>query len=89
MLLPRIVSQLVNEAAFAVVEGIAESDVIDKAMRLGVNYPQGPLEWGKQIGYGRVLAVIDHLWAEYHEERYRACILLRKWARQDGLNKYL
>lgn len=81
MLLPRIVCQLVNEAAFAELEGVADGATIDLAMRLGMNYPRGPLEWGKTIGYKTVLAVLDHLYHEYHEERYRACVLLRRWAR--------
>ncbi len=82
MVLPRIVCQLVNEAAFAELEGVADGATIDLAMRLGVNYPRGPLEWGKAIGYSMVLAVLDHLSDEYHEERYRACVLLRRWARE-------
>jgi 3-hydroxybutyryl-CoA dehydrogenase len=81
MVLPRMVCQLVNEATFAELEGVADGETIDLAMRLGVNYPHGPLEWGEVIGFGKVLAVLDHLYAEYHEERYRACVLLRRWAR--------
>lgn len=57
---------------------------IDKAMKLGVNYPYGPVEWCELIGYDKVLAVLDHLYAEYHEERYRACVLIRQWARGQG-----
>jgi 3-hydroxybutyryl-CoA dehydrogenase len=82
LIIPRIICQLVNEAAFAYLEGAADAETIDLAMRLGVNYPRGPLEWGKEIGYAKILAVLDHLYDEYHEERYRACILLRRWARQ-------
>lgn len=85
LILPRVVSMLVNEAAFATLEGVGDADTIDKAMRLGVNYPQGPLAWGKALGYGRVVAVLDHLRAEYGEERYRACSLLRRWARMEAL----
>ncbi len=59
-----------------------ELDAIDTAMKLGVSYPYGPLEWAEMIGYEKVLAVLDHLYAQYHEERYRACIRLRKWARR-------
>jgi 3-hydroxybutyryl-CoA dehydrogenase len=81
LVLPRIVAQLVNEAAFAVLEGVGDAETIDLAMKLGVNYPRGLLEWGKAIGYDKVVAVLDHLYAEYHEERYRACVLLRRWAR--------
>jgi 3-hydroxybutyryl-CoA dehydrogenase len=79
--LPRIVCQLVNEAAFAQLEGVADGETIDLAMKLGVSYPKGPLEWGAEIGYDKVLDVLDYLYSEYHEERYRACVLLRRWAR--------
>lgn len=82
LILPRIVCQLVNEAAFAVLEGVADAEPADLAMTLGVNYPRGPLEWGQELGYDKVVAVLDHLYAEYHEERYRACVLLRRWARE-------
>jgi 3-hydroxybutyryl-CoA dehydrogenase len=82
LVLPRILCQLVNEAAFAELEGVGDGVTIDLAMRLGVNYPHGPLEWGKMMGYDKVLAVLDHLYNEYHEERYRACLLLRRWARK-------
>ncbi|MEX1246932.1 MAG: 3-hydroxyacyl-CoA dehydrogenase NAD-binding domain-containing protein [Anaerolineales bacterium] len=82
LVLPRIVCQLTNEAAFAELEGVADGATIDLAMRLGVNYPKGPLEWGRAIGFGKVLVVLDHLFDEYREERYKACVLLRQWARQ-------
>jgi len=81
LILPRIVCMLANEAVFALQEGVAEGDQIDLAMRLGVNYPQGPLAWARRLGYGRVLAVLDHLQREYREERYRAAQLLRRWER--------
>lgn len=81
LVLPRIVAMLANEAAFAVLEGVAEAETIDVAMRLGVNYPLGPLAWAKALGHERVLAVLDHLYSEYHEERYRAAPLLRRWVR--------
>jgi 3-hydroxybutyryl-CoA dehydrogenase len=85
LVLPRIVLQLVNEAAFAALEGVADADTIDLAMRLGVNYPKGPLAWGREFGYSKVLAVLEHLYGEYREGRYRACVLLRRWARLEGL----
>jgi 3-hydroxybutyryl-CoA dehydrogenase len=81
LVLPRLVAALVNEASFAVLENVADPETIDLAMRLGVNYPNGPLEWGRKIGYRKVVAVLDHLRAEYGEERHRASSLLRKWAR--------
>lgn len=80
---PRVVCMLINEAAFALQEGVADSETIDLAMRLGVSYPKGLLAWGREIGWGNVLAVIDHLHREYGEDRYRACRLLRVWARKE------
>lgn len=82
LVLPRIVCQLVNEAAFAELEGVAEGSTIDLAMRLGVSYPMGPIKWGEMIGFGKVVTVLDHLYNEYHEERYRACVSLRRWVRE-------
>ncbi|MCW5873493.1 MAG: hypothetical protein KIS88_02480 [Anaerolineales bacterium] len=87
LVLPRIVCQLINEASFAVLEGVGDAETIDLAMKLGVNYPRGLLEWGGQLGWGRVLAVLDHLYAEYHEERYRASVLLRRWARNTSTDQ--
>jgi 3-hydroxybutyryl-CoA dehydrogenase len=78
LVLGRIVCQIVNEAAFTLQAGIASADDIDTAMVLGFNYPRGPLEWGRRIGLGGVLGVLDGLWAERREERYRAAPLLRR-----------
>lgn len=86
LVLPRIVCMLVNEAAFTVQEAGATADQIDLAMRLGVNYPRGPLAWAKEIGYRRVVDVLDHLRAEYGEDRYRAAYLLRRWARLERVS---
>jgi 3-hydroxybutyryl-CoA dehydrogenase len=82
LVLPRIVCMLANEAAFALLDGVASADTIDLAMRLGVSYPKGPLEWAQEIGWVKVVAVLDHLHAEFGEERYRVAPLLRRWARQ-------
>jgi 3-hydroxybutyryl-CoA dehydrogenase len=81
LILPRIVCMLANEAAFAASEGVGEIDTINKAMQLGTNYPKGPLAWAKEIGYAQVVAVLDHLYAEFGEERYRTAPLLRRWLR--------
>ena len=82
LVLPRIVCCLANEAAFAVAEGVAEPEAVDTAMKLGVNYPQGPLEWAATLGYRKVIAVLDHLADEYGEERYRVAPWLRNRARR-------
>jgi 3-hydroxybutyryl-CoA dehydrogenase len=83
MVLPRILCCLVNEAAFAAGEGVADPDTIDLAMQLGTNYPKGPFAFARQIGYAQVVAVLDSLNSFFHEERYRCAPLLRKWAFQN------
>ncbi len=75
---PRILSLLVNEAARALEEGVASADEIDVAMRLGVNYPQGPLRWADQIGLDEVLAVLEGLHRETGDDRYRPAPSLKK-----------
>jgi 3-hydroxybutyryl-CoA dehydrogenase len=75
---PRILSLIVNEAARALEEGVASAEEIDVAMRLGVNYPKGPLKWADQIGLDEVLAVLEGLHKETGEDRYRPAPLLRK-----------
>lgn len=77
----RIVCLLINEAAFAVDEGLADGETIDRAMMLGANYPRGPLAWGRELGWSRVLAMLDHLDDETREPRYRAAPALRRWSR--------
>jgi 3-hydroxybutyryl-CoA dehydrogenase len=77
LVLGRIVCQVINEAAFALQRGVGSAQDIDTAMRIGFNYPRGPLEWSQAIGLRHVLAVLDGLWNERHEERYRAAPLLR------------
>ncbi len=80
LVLGRIVSQLVNEAHFALGAGVASAPDIDTAMRLGFNYPRGPFEWCEAIGAPRVLAILDALHSELGEERYRAAPALRRAA---------
>jgi 3-hydroxybutyryl-CoA dehydrogenase len=77
LVLGRIVCQLVNEAAFALREGVGSPEDVDAGMELGLNHPRGPLGWADEIGLDHVLAVLDGLWEETREERYRACPDLR------------
>ncbi|MBS1871450.1 MAG: 3-hydroxyacyl-CoA dehydrogenase [Actinobacteria bacterium] len=78
LVLGRIVCQLVNEAAFAVGEGVGTPADLDAGMVHGLNHPRGPLAWGDAIGLDHVLSVLDALWSEQREERYRAAPLLRR-----------
>jgi 3-hydroxybutyryl-CoA dehydrogenase len=80
LVLGRILCQIVNEAHFAVGQGVASAEDVDTAMRLGFNWPRGPLEWASAIGPERVVSVLDALRSELGEERYRVAPLLRRAA---------
>ena len=79
----RILATLVNEAASAVADGVATPQAIDTAMRLGTNWPEGPLAWGERIGLPSVIHTLDALHASVPDGRYRATPLLRALA-DDG-----
>jgi 3-hydroxybutyryl-CoA dehydrogenase len=85
LVLGRIVCQLVNEALFAVGEGVGSPGDVDSGTTLGLNHPRGPVAWGRAIGFDRVLGTIDALWEELREERYRAAPMLRRAAREGDL----
>lgn len=80
LVLGRILAQLVNEAHFALGEGVASAEDIDTATRLGLNHPRGPFEWCDAIGAERVVAILDSLHRELGEERYRVAPALRRVA---------
>lgn len=74
----RVVCCLINEAASALMEGVASAADIDQAMKLGTNYPYGPLEWADYIGLDTVLGVLNGLFSEWGEDRYRPSPLLKR-----------
>jgi 3-hydroxybutyryl-CoA dehydrogenase len=80
LVLNRVVAQLVNEAAFAIGEGVGSAADVDTGLRLGLNHPRGPVEWSRVLGLDRVLATLDGLWSHYREERYRPAPLLTRAA---------
>jgi 3-hydroxybutyryl-CoA dehydrogenase len=80
MILPRILCQVINEAAFAITEDIAAPGDIDKALTLGMHFPLGPIEWAEKIGLDQVYAVLSALYTDLHEERYRVAPILKQMA---------
>ncbi len=81
MVTPRVLSMIINEAAFCVMEGVSSAADIDTAMKLGTNYPKGPLEWADEIGIDVIADLLEGLKLEYSQERYRTCTLLKQYAR--------
>jgi 3-hydroxybutyryl-CoA dehydrogenase len=78
LVLGRIVCQVINECAFALGEGVGSAEDIDAGMVHGLNYPRGPMAWADEIGLDHVSAVLDGLYEELHEERYRMAPALRR-----------
>jgi 3-hydroxybutyryl-CoA dehydrogenase len=72
----RVIAMIVNEAWFALEEGISTKEDIDIAMRLGTNYPYGPFEWGNQIGLENVYALLGKL--SKISKRYRPSELMKR-----------
>ena len=81
----RILIPMINEAAFIKMEGVSDIAGIDTAMKLGANHPMGPLELGDFIGLDICLAIMDVLYKETGDSKYRACPLIRKMVRGGNL----
>lgn len=80
LVLARTFAMLANEAAEAVLAGVGSIEGIDTAMRFGVNYPRGPLEWADRLGAGLLVDILDGITQSYGDDRYRVSVKLRRIA---------
>jgi len=83
----RIIVTMVNEGAFILQEGLASKEDIDKALKLGGNFPMGPLTLGDLIGLDTVLNIMDTLYESFKDPKYRAAPILRKMVEAGKLGK--
>ena len=77
----RVISCIVNEAHLALSEGVATAEDIDRAMKLGANYPKGPFAWTNEIGPNHILQTLDSL-RTTHGEAYLPAQTLRELQRR-------
>lgn len=88
LVVPRVLAMIINEAYFTLQERTADKAGINAAMRLGTNYPFGPFEWAEKIGLKSVFDLLEAVYNDTHDERYKACALLKTEAMRN-LNKYV
>ena len=81
----RILIPMINEAVGILADGVASVEGIDTAMQLGANHPMGPLALGDLVGLDICLAIMDVLYKETGDSKYRACPLIRKMVRGGNL----
>jgi 3-hydroxybutyryl-CoA dehydrogenase len=83
----RILMPMINEAVYALYEGIADAPAIDSAMKLGTNQPMGPLELADFIGLDTCLAIMNVLHEGFSDSKYRPCPLLVKYVEAGWLGR--
>ncbi len=83
----RILMPMINEAIFAVFEGVGSIDAIDTVMKLGMNHPMGPLTLADFIGLDTCLAIMNTLYDGFGDSKYRACPLLKQYVAAGWLGK--
>jgi 3-hydroxybutyryl-CoA dehydrogenase len=83
----RVLMPMINEAAFAVMEGVAAPEAVDAVMKLGMNHPMGPLELADFIGLDVCVEILDVLYKGFGDPKYRACPLLRKYVAAGWLGR--
>jgi len=81
----RLILPLINEAIYVVLEGVATAEDVDTAMRLGYDFPLGPLALADRMGLDEVMSWMEHLFHELGDAKYRPCPLLRKMVRAGRL----
>jgi 3-hydroxybutyryl-CoA dehydrogenase len=75
----RVLMPMINEAIFALYEGVGSAEAIDQIMKLGMNHPMGPLQLADFIGLDVCLAIMNVLYDGFNDSKYRPCPLLRKY----------
>ncbi len=83
----KILIPMINEGIDLVYTGVASVEGVDTAMKLGANHPMGPLALGDLVGLDVCLAIMDTLYSETHDPKYRASLLLRKMVRAGKLGR--
>jgi 3-hydroxybutyryl-CoA dehydrogenase len=83
----RVLMPLINEAAFAVMEGVATPEAVDAVIKMGMNHPMGPLELADFIGLDVCVNILEVLQTGFGDPKYRACPLLRKYVAAGWLGR--
>jgi len=83
----RILMPMINEAVYALFEGVGSAEEIDQVMKLGMNHPMGPLALADLIGLDTCLAIMEVLHRGLGDDKYRPCPLLRKYVEAGWLGR--